>query len=183
MQHHIDEKLTTAEFAGDRLDFVVGELGRICGLLGFKLEPLSSQADAIVAPVSFSPSALLGPSRNQIDATFQQMKARARTVRAEIKKRRQRDRFFLSDLFADPAWDILLDLYAAHYEKRDISVSSACIAAAVPATTALRWLKTLSDNGQIVRVDDPNDGRRIFVAISDDSLRRLDAYFDEIEDL
>lgn len=82
-------------------------------------------------------------------------------------------------MFADPAWDIMLDLYAAHLEDRKISVSSACIAAAVPATTALRWLKTLSDNGQIVRVPDLDDGRRIFVAISEDSIGRLEAYFDE----
>jgi len=107
---------------------------------------------------------------------------RANLVRRLIRKRRQRDQHFPSDLFADPAWDMMLDLYAAHYERREISVSSLCIAAAVPATTALRWIKTMVDDGRFVRVADPDDGRRIIVSLSDDTRCRLDEYFDNFED-
>lgn len=107
---------------------------------------------------------------------------RAKLVRRLIRKRRQRDQFFPSDLFADPAWDMMLDLYAAHYERREISVSSLCIAAAVPATTALRWIRTMVDDGRFVRVADPDDGRRIIVSLSDDTRCRLDEYFDNFED-
>ncbi|MGH6697599.1 winged helix DNA-binding protein [Sphingopyxis sp.] len=182
MEHQIGEQHISPEFTGDKAAFVENELRRLCNLLGFKMEPLASQSDAIASPVSFRPSVLTASVRSAIDPTTQQRRARARLVRDEIRKRRQRDRFFPSDLFADPAWDILLDLYASHLEGRNISVSSACIAAAVPATTALRWLKTLSDNGQIVRVPDVYDGRRIFVAISEDSKNQLDAYFEEWSD-
>ncbi len=60
------------------------------------------------------------------------------------RKRRLRERMFGNpDLFADPAWDILIDLFIASEEGRKISVSSACIASAVPTTTALRWIKIL----------------------------------------
>lgn len=59
-------------------------------------------------------------------------------LREIIKLRRLRDRFFQHDLFAEPAWDILLDLKAASLEGQQVSVSSRCIAAAVPPTTALR---------------------------------------------
>ena len=107
---------------------------------------------------------------------------RAKLVRRLIRKRRQRDQFFPSDLFADPAWDMMLDLYAAHYERREISVSSLCIAAAVPATTALRWIKTMVDDGRFVRIADPADGRRIIVRLADDTRCRLDEYFDNFED-
>lgn len=107
---------------------------------------------------------------------------RAKLVRKLIRKRRQRDQHFPSDLFADPAWDMMLDLYAAHYERREISVSSLCIASAVPATTALRWIKTMVDDGRFVRVADPEDGRRIIVSLSDDTRSRLDEYFDNFED-
>ena len=107
---------------------------------------------------------------------------RAKLVRRLIRKRRQRDQFFPSDLFADPAWDMMLDLYAAHYERREISVSSLCIASAVPATTALRWIKSMVDDGRFVRVADPGDGRRIIVSLSDDTRCRLDEYFDNFED-
>ena len=54
-----------------------------------------------------------------------------RDVRRIIRQRRMRDEYFGSDMFADPAWDILLDLYAAKLERHRVSVSSLCIAAAV----------------------------------------------------
>lgn len=182
MEHQIGEQPIAPEFVGDTAAFVENELRRLCGLLGFKMEPVTSQTDAIASPVSFRPSGLSDMAQALVDQSINERRARARLVRSEIRKRRQRERFFPADLFADPAWDILLDLYAAHLEGRNISVSSACIAAAVPATTALRWLKTLSDDGQIVRVPDLADGRRIFVAISEDSVARLDAYFNEWSD-
>src|SRR3546814_15893799 len=72
-------------------------------------------------------------------------------VRALIRARRMRDQFFRSELFADPAWDMLLDLMAARLEHKRVSVSSLCIAAAVPVTTALRWIKSLTDEGRFVR--------------------------------
>lgn len=106
---------------------------------------------------------------------------RARFVRNHIRQRRQRERHFAADLFADPAWDMMLDLYAAHYEGRAVSVSSLCIAAAVPATTALRWIKTLVDEGLFIRIADPDDGRRIHVHLADDTRHRLDDYFDDFE--
>src|SRR3546814_11460790 len=63
-----------------------------------------------------------------------------------IRCRRLRDRYFDGDLFADPAWDMLLDLYlAAERNTRPVSISSLCIASAVPAPTALRWIKTFED--------------------------------------
>jgi hypothetical protein len=54
-----------------------------------------------------------------------------------ICARRLRERLLPAGLFADPAWDMLLDLYAAEIEEQPVSVTSACIAAAAPATTAL----------------------------------------------
>ncbi len=97
-------------------------------------------------------------------------------VRAIIRLRRMRDRFFRSDLFADPAWDMLLDLMAARLERMQVAVSSLCIAAAVPPTTALRWIKTMSENGMFVRIADPEDGRRVFIALSDGAAAGMTAY-------
>ena len=98
-------------------------------------------------------------------------------VRELIKLRRLRDQHFPPDLFADPAWDILLDLYAANLEGKSVSVSSLCIAAAVPPTTALRWITTMTEHGALVRKQDPNDARRVFIGLSEDSEQRLTAYF------
>ncbi|HEX9954272.1 MAG TPA: MarR family winged helix-turn-helix transcriptional regulator [Allosphingosinicella sp.] len=97
-------------------------------------------------------------------------------VRAMIRARRLRDQFFHSELFVDPAWDMLLDLFAARLEKRKVAVSSLCIAAAVPPTTALRWIKSLSDQGLFVRSADAEDGRRVFIELSDQSAAAMEAY-------
>jgi DNA-binding MarR family transcriptional regulator/ActR/RegA family two-component response regulator len=88
-------------------------------------------------------------------------------VRAILRLRRLRDQYLEPALFADPAWDMLLDLMAAQLERRRVAVSSLCIAAAVPPTTALRWIATMTEQGLFARLPDPDDGRRIFIALSE----------------
>lgn len=100
----------------------------------------------------------------------------AADVRSIVKLRRLRDRYFDAGLFADPAWDMLLDLMAAKLEHRPIAVSSLCIAAAVPPTTALRWIKTMTENGMFVRVADPQDGRRVFIELSEGASTAMTRY-------
>ena len=102
-------------------------------------------------------------------------------LRSMIRVRRLRDQYFGEGLFADPAWDMLLDLMAARLEKRRVAVSSLCIAAAVPPTTALRWIKTLTDNGVFIRTADPHDGRRVFIELSDKAAAQLGAYLRAVE--
>lgn len=101
----------------------------------------------------------------------------AAEIRKLINARRARDRFFDRELFADPAWDMLLDLYAAHLERVRVSVSSLCIAAAVPPTTALRWITTLREAGLFERQEDPFDKRRAFVALSEKARSAMRRYF------
>ncbi len=91
----------------------------------------------------------------------------AREIRGLIRMRRLRDRYFDPGLFADPAWDMLLDLMAARQERVQVAVSSLCIASAVPPTTALRWIRMMTENGLFERVSDPVDGRRVFIRLSD----------------
>ena len=104
-------------------------------------------------------------------------------IRAHIKARRQRDRFFPDDLFADPAWDMLLDLSAARMEGQRVSVSSLCIAAAVPTTTALRWIKTLVDRGIFIRESDPADARRAFIAMAPATAIAMEACLEAVLNL
>ena len=77
---------------------------------------------------------------------------------------------------------MLLDLYAARLERRPVSVSSLCIASAVPATTALRWIKTMTDGGLFIREADPHDGRRIFIALAEATFDALERYFEALEE-
>jgi DNA-binding MarR family transcriptional regulator len=83
-------------------------------------------------------------------------------------------------MFADPAWDMLLDLLQAEIAQLRVPVSSLCIAAAVPATTALRWLKTMVSQGIFIRRADPHDGRRVFVELAPEASQALRRYFGEV---
>jgi hypothetical protein len=108
----------------------------------------------------------------KVDAAF---------VRSIIRGRRLRDQFFRGELFADPAFDMLLDLYAARLEGSRVAVSSLCIAAAVPATTALRWIRQLTEKGLFVRTADPQDGRRVYIGLSDDAARAMGRYLAAVQ--
>lgn len=98
---------------------------------------------------------------------------KARQIRDMIRLRRMREEAFESDLFADPAWDMLLDLMASRLEGRAVSVSNLCIASAVPATTALRWIKLMTDRALLERHADDADARRIFIALSKETADKL----------
>jgi hypothetical protein len=137
------------------------EVGRIANLL-------ASLSDEEAAELG-GPKPLIAPGADEppLEAAY---------VRSLIRARRLRDQYFRGELFADPAWDMLLDLMAARLEENRVAVSSLCIAAAVPATTALRWIKALTDRGLFVRSADPEDGRRVYIELSDDSARALAAY-------
>lgn len=104
-----------------------------------------------------------------------------RLVRAMIAQRQARAKFFDAELFSDPAWDMLLDLTAAHAEHQRVSVTSLCIAAGVPATTALRWIKQMVDTGVFERVADASDKRRAFIALSERSVDAMARYFAAIQ--
>ncbi len=102
-------------------------------------------------------------------------------LRKLLRVRRMRDNHFRAELFADPAWDILLDLLAAHQEGEEISISSLCIASAVPPTTALRWIHNMTEEGLLERRSDPLDGRRIFIQLAAETVEAMSCYFATIQ--
>lgn len=135
------------------------EVGRIASILA----SLSEEAGAV------EPVRPTGRGRAEPEINVGQ-------IRAIIRARRLRDQYFPAQLFADPAWDMLLDLLAARLTDKRVAVSSLCIAAAVPPTTALRWIKTLCEHGLFVRSADPHDGRRVYIELSDAAAEALVAY-------
>ena len=152
-----------ADRSSERLRQLSDEVSRIATTLArLSTGPDASQRQAPVVPTGEVP---------QISAEI---------VRKVIRARRLRSRFFEEDMFADPAWDMLLDLLQAEIAQLRVPVSSLCIAAAVPATTALRWLKTMTDKGIFVRRADPHDGRRVFVELAPDASAAMRRYFAEV---
>lgn len=120
-------------------------------------------------------------SRAQIPAAFDarlQRKAYGDMAREAYAVRRRRTTIFDNcELFGEPAWDILLDLYIAHVEDKPVSVSSACIGSAAPPTTGLRWLGVLAEQELILREHDPEDQRRVLVRLTEKGLSAMDQYF------
>lgn len=104
----------------------------------------------------------------------------AEFVRGIINARAARRRFFSNDLFADPAWDILLELYALRSLQQRTSVSKLCLAAGVPTTTALRWIEKLLSERLVEREPDPLDGRRVWISLSDHGLDVMTSYLQAI---
>ena len=103
-----------------------------------------------------------------------------RLVRRIIQQRQMRQRFFDGDLFADPAWDMLLDLTASRVEHTRVSVTSLCIASGVPPTTALRWISQLTDVGLLERSEDETDRRRAFIQLTDKAVDAMARYFQDV---
>jgi hypothetical protein len=86
----------------------------------------------------------------------------------EITRRRSR-LVSVANLFADPAWFIMLDLFVRQHSGLQTSVSSACHASFSPVTTALRHLAILTERNIIEREYDPVDQRRVFVKLTEEA--------------
>lgn len=105
----------------------------------------------------------------------------ARMLRRILRQRQMRSRYFAGDIFADPAWDMLLDLTAARVEGKQVSVTSLCIASCVPPTTAMRWIGQMIEAGLFRRVEDLSDRRRAFIELTDQSADAMARYFEACE--
>lgn len=105
----------------------------------------------------------------------------ARLAKREYMQRARRVEYFPNDLFADPAWDMLLDLFICRAAGARVSVTSLCIASQVPATTALRWIRQCEVVGLVCRIDDPLDQRRSFIELTEKGLKAMTAYFRDLQ--
>lgn len=87
--------------------------------------------------------------------------------------RRKRDLMFEPVIFADPEWDILLDLFAEGGFGRRVSMSSLCIAASVPTTTAVRCINLMIEQGVLAKSRDANDARRVLIELTEETRMRM----------
>jgi len=122
-------------------------------------------------------NAIVRVSHKQPTQTSIEGKPSADTIRRIIRARMERTLYFRANIFADPAWDILLDLYAAELSQVRVSVNSLCIASNVPQTTALRWINSLEAEQLIKRSPDPLDRRRFFLSLTQSAVNSLEEYF------
>lgn len=91
------------------------------------------------------------------------------------KVRRKRDALFPA-LSIDPSWDMLLYLYDSDRLGREVTISSACHAAAAPLTTGLRHVEALVNKGLVARRDCDIDRRRTFLDLTEVGRTAMDAW-------
>lgn len=121
-------------------------------LLSLACEPGTSEEPCRTAP---------------LDGEFHDHSHTLSTIAREVyRARRMREKYLPARFFGEPAWDILLDLFINHCEGRPVSVTSSCMAAAAPSSTAFRWLAALEDESLIIRRPNPQDNRSSLIELT-----------------
>ena len=69
-------------------------------------------------------------------------------LRSVMEMRRRRSAVFGEGLFSDPAWDILLELFAAELDGRMLGLSD--LGHIAPRSTLARWLTALEERGLVL---------------------------------
>lgn len=104
---------------------------------------------------------------------------RKRAALANLRTlRRTRAQYFPSDLFSDPCWEMLLDLYDARLAGAEVTVTSLGAASGVPLTTALRRMDALQGHDLIARVEDAGDKRRTIIRLTATGLQAVESFFE-----
>lgn len=98
----------------------------------------------------------------------------------EYRNRGSRVSFLDRELFGEPAWDILLDLYIARLSSKRLPLTSLAIGSRVPYTTAHRWMVLLESRGLIERDHSGEDKRVKYVSLSNAGQVAMDRYFDQV---
>lgn len=73
-------------------------------------------------------------------------------IQALLIGRRGREALFGTELFSDPAWDILLEVYAGQLGGRTIDPADLAKTTTIPLSVINRWLTALSSRG-LVTID------------------------------
>ena len=84
----------------------------------------------------------------------------------------------LPGLQGEPAWDIILDLFINRALGRRVAVNAACVASRAPSTTALRHIRLLCDSGMVRRVPDSQDRRRLWLELTDKTVKAMEDHLD-----
>jgi DNA-binding MarR family transcriptional regulator len=92
------------------------------------------------------------------------------------RARRRRLNYFGEALFGEPAWDMLLDLFANRALGRRVNITSLCLAADVPQSTGLRYITQLEEHGLLERSPAPEDRRVILVDLTPLGYKQMRRY-------
>jgi len=112
----------------------------------------------------------LDPPQNDAKGEYRRMASN------EYACRKRRSELVQLPLFGEPAWDILLWLYA-HGEERKLSLARLAELAGAPLTTTARWLDYLVVEHLVTRVADRFDHRFSTLSVTEQAAAMMDRYF------
>ncbi|WP_260596747.1 winged helix DNA-binding protein [Sphingomonas endolithica] len=142
------------------------------------MRDLTAKLGAIANEYKTRADDMLASTKARAAANGQQVDlvARARAMMADRKARR---RYFPTELFHEPAWEMLVALYIIHDTEHTLNVKQLVSCSDAPATTSQRWIEHLHRSGLIDRVTDPMDRRRIDVSLSERGHEAMTRYLSE----
>lgn len=94
------------------------------------------------------------------------------------RARRERERIFGSALAADPAWDILLNLFISTGEGREATIASASAATGLPEPLVLRCIAHLAEAKLVARQARQSDEKITFLTLTDRAVTMISEYLD-----
>lgn len=95
--------------------------------------------------------------------------------------RSTRTKHFSPAMFGEPAWDLLVALYADEPKSHvGHTVTTLAKRADVPVSTALRWIKYLEEKKLVLREVNSADRRATAVTLSTKGRNALENYFEDI---
>ncbi|HEX8621188.1 MAG TPA: hypothetical protein VF718_04395 [Allosphingosinicella sp.] len=133
------------------------------------------EADRIILEIESRLHKLIESARNDAGSGPQSMVLAAAAEACAARRRLYS--LFGRRLFCDPSWDILLELFVSTLEGRKVTVSTACMAACAPTTTALRHIAYLVQEGLVVRRPHPADARSTYLELTGPAVAKLTQYF------
>lgn len=141
--------------------------------------PLGERFAALRAEVLQHKKALGGDA--SVASTDGRANARLQQVFKHIALRASRSELFGSQLFSDPAWDLLLSGFVAALQAKKLTTSEFCASVDMPPSTAHRWINKLIQDGLLERRGDLFDGRLSWLHLTSRAIQGLNSYFDTLE--
>lgn len=135
-------------------DRIVGLMKELTAKLQGVAEEFNGRLATMVEPAEKMAGGALSPAG---------LIVRANALMAERRLRRQH---LPSELFHEPAWDMLLALFVAQDDPQPMNIKALVAMADAPVTTSQRWIEHLYKLRLIDRVIDPADRRRVEISLS-----------------
>ncbi len=106
--------------------------------------------------------------------------SRLAVAQALLAGRRSRSTLLSGLRFAEPLWDMILEMYVAAAEGKHFKVLKLCAVSGGSVTTALRYLKQLEEEGYMVRQADEYDTRSLIVVMQPSLQKAVDEWLDRL---